>query len=49
MSRRRLSRRERLYRRMRSSFTAFVSMYAEPVSPYINLNLSAPVLTLEEL
>lgn len=32
----------RLYRRLRSSLEAFVFMYAKPVTPYLNLNLSAP-------
>ena len=46
MSRRRPSRRERHRRR---SANAYVDWLFGNASPYINLNLSAPVLTLEEL
>jgi hypothetical protein len=43
------SKRARLFRRLRASFVYYVAQYTEPVNPYVNLNVSAPMPTLENL
>lgn len=47
--RRRASKRARLLRRLRASFVYYVAQYVSPATPYLNLNVSAELPTLESM